>query len=338
MGADPPVLESLLLAARASSTVDAWARALRLLRNFVQISAADWRSLTESDLVRFLRFAVERGYAASTIHRLWGDLRSALQLFDLTLPSSRVLELSRQGLAASRAVPLPAPPAAAISTLLAAWQRMPSSSPVQRRDRALVLCALLLGARPSDLLAMGREPPFLVFSADGVRLRFFRDKGSRLAARATSRVLCLLDSDLIDVSATLRAALADVPRTQVVARVDASAVFAPFFVRLDVKGFGQRLDVDTVSRILSRFLASAGLAGPQARAREIRAYAASAAYELGAEERELCLHFRWQQVSTFLRHYYLRGVERRLEDPPSGPRDGSRVSLLFAAALRRHLG
>lgn len=336
--AAPSLVQPLLTQARSTRTVNAWARALRLLRQFIlqEEPPPRWRSLTEDDWTRFLRFCARR-LAPSTITRLWGDVRSALALFDAQLPSGRRLELLRQGLGAVVSAPRPAPSAVAVSRLLLAWRALPQDTPVCRRNRAILLLGILLGARPADILSVGRNDDFLAFDASSVRLRLFRDKGSRLGGRSTSRWLVLQDSPALPVAATLRAALADVPHSRVHPTVDPSAVFFPAFVRLDRARFGYPLEPPTVSRIFQRFLLGAGVDPAQSKARLLRAYAASAAYELGVALQEVCLHFRWEDPSTFLRHYYFRGVEEPLASPPPGPRDGSRVSLAFAAAMRRAL-
>lgn len=337
--AAPTLVQPLLAQARSARTADAWARALRLLGDFIADAEPrpDWRALSEHDWTRFIAFCASRPLAAGTITRLWGDLRCALALFDVPLPSGRRLDLLRQGLGAVTTVPRPAPRAVGVSRLLLAWRDLPADTPIRRRDRALILLALLLGARPVDLLAVGRSDDFLAFGQGNTRLRLFRDKGSRLGGRSVSRWLVLQDADVLPVSATIRACLEDVPRERVRPSVDPAVVFFPAFVRMDRPRFGRPLESTTVSRILRRFLVGAGLPPPQTRAQLIRSFAASSAYELGLDLRELCLHFRWEDPSTFLRHYFLRGVEQPLDALPRGPRDGSRVSAAFAAALRRAL-
>jgi hypothetical protein len=192
-----------------------------------------------------------------------------------------------------------------------------------------------LGLRPVDLLAIGRDPDFLVLDADTVRLRLVRDIGSLLSGQPASRWLVLCDHPLLQIRETILPIMQDVQRERVRPRIDPSGVFFPLFVRYDRESFGRPLEPATVSKILRRFLEGAGLSGERALAHRIRSYAASAAYELGIDLQELCLHFRWASSATFLRHYYLQGVETRLSPSPRGPRDGSRVSRAFALALQR---
>lgn len=337
--AAPSLLAGLLSRARSARTVDGWARALRLLHDFIVASAApvDFRHLSESDWLRFVDFCISRGLAASTVNRLWSDTNAALALLGFSVPSSRRLLLVRAGLSAVSAVPKPQPSSASFESLLLAWRGLPSDSRVRRRDRALILLTLLLGARPIDVTTLGRTDSFLSFFSAGLKLRLFRDKGSRLGGRTASRWLVLFDSEVLPVSRVLRDYIADVPLTRVHPFRDPSTVFFPLFVRLDRARFGYPLDPGTISKIISRFLVSAGISPANAQASRVRAFAASAAHELGVGLQEVCLHFRWESPATFLRHYFLRNSVAPLSTIPAGPRDGSRVSLVFSAALRRAL-
>ena len=283
----------------------------------------------------FLRDAAAAGLAATTMDRLLGDLRCALQLFGVRLPDGRRVELLRQGLAAFWPAPAPGVEVPAIASLLAGWRAMPSATALQRRDRAIVVLTIMLGLRPIDLLAIGRDQDFPVFDPTALRLRLRRDKGSLLSGRPASRWLVLCDHPSLPVKEAVRWMLDDIPRERVYPAIDPSGVFFPAFVCYDRAKYGKPLEPATISRILRRFLEGLGLQGERSKAHRIRSYAASAAYELGVDLQELCLHFRWVSSSTFLDHYYLRGVEVPLSPGPSGPRDGSRVSRAFAMALER---
>lgn len=329
---------SLLARARSERTAGAWARALRRFRVFcAEHPKVSWTNLGEDDLVLFLRDVAAAGLAATTIGRLMGDLSCALSLLGVVLPGGRRVELLRHGLAAFRPPPAPGVEVPAVADLLRGWSAMPKDTPLARRDRAIVLLAILLGLRPADVLAMGRDQDFLVLGPTAVRLRLLGDKGSLLSRRPASRWLVLCDSPLIPVRETIQLVLDDLPRERVYPRIDPPLIFFPLFVRYDREAFGKPLQAVTVSRILRRFLEGLGLEPDRAKASRLRSYAASAAYELGIDIQELCLHFRWASPGTFLQHYYRRGVETALVPGPSGPRDGSRVSLAFAMALERSL-
>lgn len=330
-----------LLRARSVATYDAWARALRAFLRFAASggSSCSGRPLRLSpELVAEFALSLRvMGRAAATAEATWGALLSALRFLGVTVDSSVATDLLRRGLRASRPAPAPRPAGVPVSRLLDAALRMPLSTPVQRRDRLLVLLALLLGARPVDLTRVVRDDPrYFLVDTSFLRLRLSRDKSSQLAAKAASRWLHLPSDAPFGLRGALAAVLRDAPRERVHA-LPASGlhVVAPLFVCLDGRRFGEPLSVDSVSFILRRFLAYSVPTALTLEARHIRAISASSAYELGVPLDEVCRHFRWQSAATFLDHYQRWNVETRLPSLPEGPQDGSRVGLAFAAALHR---
>lgn len=322
---------------RSVATLNAWARALRHFQAFCQHSGEPCVPPSPTTQIRFVDYLCRsRSLAVTTADRIWGDLGQAIRLLHGDLSSSFTTSLVRKGLRMARSLPAAPPPGLPISRLLRACLAMPRHSKVQRRDFALVLLALLLGARSADLVRVGRDDSRLLQLEESVvRLRLVRDKGSALSGRSVSRFLILPRLPDLDVGPAISSILSDVPRQRVVAHQRSQVVWAPLFVRLDEDGFGRPLQVETVARILGRFLASVGVEGVQAHPRHIRSYAASSAYELGVPLDEVCLHFRWASEESFLRHYHRWDVEAPLRVLPPAPRDGSRVVLAFQAALRR---
>lgn len=333
-----------LLSARSMATYDAWARALRAFVRFAapRSDPAAGRPVRLSpELVAEFSLSLRAsGRAASTAEASWGALLSALRFLDVAVEGSTPTDLLRRGLRASRPAPAPRPAGVPVSKLLDSALRMPQLSPVQRRDRLLVLLALLLGARPVDLTRIIRDDPrYLLTDGDMIRLRFSRDKSSQLAARAASRWIHIPAGEPFGVRDALTAVLRDAPRERVHAlSTPDHHIVAPLFVCLDGRRFGEPLRVDSVSEVLRRFLACAVPATLILQARQIRAISASSAYELGLPLDEVCRHFRWRSGETFLEHYQRWNVESRLDTIPEGPQDGSRVGLVFAAALHRFRG
>lgn len=118
--------------------------------------------------------------------------------------------------------------------LLRAWCELPVGTPLQERDRAVVLFALLLGARPGVVLKIGRDPDFL--KLDG-STRFAsassKTRGLGWAGLLASRWLVLRNTSHLPVVDTVREVVDDVQRERVRPFVDPAAVFFPLFGALD---------------------------------------------------------------------------------------------------------
>jgi hypothetical protein len=222
-----------------------------------------------------------------------------------------------------------------VAALIARWKAMTSETPLDRRNRAMVLCAILLGTRPRDLTCMVRsDDEFLHVSETGdVRIRLVADKGSRLVGVAASSFLFVPHVEEFSLAEALSDMMDDVPDHEV-QPVDGRL---PLFVTLAGLRRGAVLSVDTVSNVLAAFLESEGLTGRAAEARQLRAYVASSAYELGVDPQVLCDHFRWKSVDTFRQHYRRYAVEGQLDDTMTMGRHGSSVVYAFALAYRQYM-
>ena len=284
--------------------------------------------------LRFNAWLAE-GRSPATVGKVLGALRSAWAIVGDASDERGVLDLLRTGMRVSAPVVRAPPDGVRIAELLRAWLRLPVGSAVERRDRAMVLCAIFLGARPRDLTCLMRDDPELlrISSSGEVRLRFASDKGSRLSGAAASGFIFVPFVARFPLGDVLRQVLDDVSSREVVR----SEAGAPLFVCLDGRRRGRPLTVDTVSNVLSRFLAFAGLAGDAAHARQIRAYAASSAYELGVDAHDICDHFRWRDVTTFRQHYRRHSLEVPLDALPRGLRRGSLVVHAFDLAFGRDI-
>lgn len=342
LGNLPPDSVPLLQQGRARGTVDSWARAMRYFVEFRRHNDMEALPPSSSDAVAFgLYLLNRRSLAPATAHRLWGALEQACRLLGWEVTSSLASSLARQGLRAMVAIPRAPPPGVPVSQLLQAWSRLPRTSLVEQRDAAIVLTTILLGARPIDITLLGRDDPRVLQIDDyTVRIRFANDKSRKLSKRF-SRWLFVPRVPAFDLGDVLLSWLRHIPRNRVVVSPTSMSPIAPLFVRVDEAGFGRGLSVDTVSNILMRFLSSVGLVGVRGQARQIRAYSAASAFELGVPLDEILLHFRWKDARTFLDHYHRWMVEPVLDPIPpevaGAPRDGSRVALAFAAALQRRL-
>jgi integrase len=334
-----PASAGLWSRARTRRTWDAWALALRRFHEYAAARARPRVAPSDVELSFFLQWLLASArLAPSTAHRVLADLRSALALFGVTTPLSQVSLLASQGLRRLRPLPALPPPSTPVSRLLAFWLRLSTQSAVDRRDRALVLAALLLGARPSDLTRLARDDVrVLHVDRHVVRVVVPGDKGSALRGGVASLPLFLPRWAPFDFGACVEQVLRDAPLRRFVPAAR-RRVPRPLFVRLDSDGFGLPLAPTSVSRVLVRFLLAAGLSPAQARARFIRAYAASSAYELGVPISEVCRHFRWRHASTFADHYHRGDVERPLSLLPTGSLDGRRVVLAFFSAFVRDCG
>jgi hypothetical protein len=338
-----------LEASRSRATLARWARAFSRFISFAVDAGfvpADWpawlRGRPSMPAGVFSAFAVElkrRGLAAATVDKEWGALTASLRLLGASTPESALDEVFRQGVRAGRAPPSEAIPALPVSRLLNAVLRLPSRSLVERRDRLLVALAVAFGARPVDLTRIARADSRFAIAEDGVlRLRFLRDKSSQLSGSIVSRWLHFASAPEFPIVDWWREVVNDVSRPRIRAvPAPGGVLFHPLFVCLDVRKFGEPLDVATISNVLRRFLLTVGASPKQAHARMIRSFSASSAYELGVPIDEVCRHFRWKDPGTFLGHYHRWDAERPISIP-EGPRDGSRVSLAFVMALRRLQG
>jgi hypothetical protein len=338
-----------LEASRSRATVARWARAFARFVSFA-VSAGlvprDWCAWLQGrpsvPAGVFSAFALDlkrRGLAAATIDKEWGALGAALRLLGVSTPLSTLDEIFRQGVRAGRAPPSEAVPGLPVSRLMLAVLRLPSRSPLERRDRLLVAMAIAFGARPVDLTRVARSDSRFATAEHGVlRLRFLRDKSSQLSGSVVSRWLHFFSTPEFPIVDWWHEVVSDVQRTRIRAvPAPGGVLFHPLFVCLDSHKFGEPLDVDTISHILRRFLAPLGVSPRQAQARMIRSFSASSAYELGVPVDEVCRHFRWKDPGTFLSHYHRWDVELPISIP-EGPRDGSRVSLAFGLALHRLQG
>lgn len=284
--------------------------------------------------IPFLAYLAD-GRSPATVGKIAAALRSAWAVVDGEGGEQVVLDLLRAGMRVMHPPTRAPPDGVEIARLLLAWEALPAGSALERRDRAIVLCALLLGARPRDLTCLVRgDSDLLRISEEGeVRLRFVADKGSRLSGSAASAFIFVPFVGRFPLGATIRAALADIDEGEVAV----TPVGRPLFVSLDGDRRGRALSVDTVSNVLSRFLERAGLVAEGAQARQVRAYVASSAYELGVDAQDICDHFRWRNVDTFRRHYRRHSLELPLEQLPRGQRRGFLVVRAFELALLRHL-
>jgi hypothetical protein len=318
--------------ARSVRTLDEWARALRYFGEFSRTRGVFQRLASPGVELALLDW-LSAGRSTSTVSKIVGALRSALALLDEEEGEAVVLDLLRAGMRAGAPAAAPPPDGVPVATLLEHWRTMPVSSARERRDRAVVLAALLLGTRPRDLTCLRRgDPGLLRIGADGdVRLRFVADKGSRLVNAAASGFVFVPHVDDFPLGKVLQQVLSDVPEADVAA-VDGGL---PLFVSMDGTRRGQPLSVDTVSNILCRFLVSVGLRDDAAQARQVRAYVASSAYELGVDIQDICDHFRWSDAATFRRHYRRHGLEIPLPSLPRGGRRGFQVVRAFELALGR---
>jgi hypothetical protein len=318
--------------ARGQRTWDEWAAALRRFHEFSQEQGSTPDPDAPGVELQFVAWLAGTRTPA-TASKIAGSLRAAWAVLR-TSPEERVLEdLVRRGMRAAMPAVRSAPEGVPIARLLKGWTLMPIGTPLARRDKAMVLCALLMGTRPRDLTCMVRGNDEFLHLADSgaARVRFRADKGSRLTGVAASAVVLIPHVEEFPIAEILQDVMQDIAETEL-QRVDGQY---PLFVTLSGSRRGTQLSVDTVSNVLGRFLETVGLSGRAAEARQIRAYVASSAYELGVDPQDLCDHFRWRSVDTFRQHYRRHAVERQLVGQPLSGRHGSSVVHAFALAFRQ---
>ena len=318
--------------ARGPRTWDEWSAALRRFSEFCTETGAtrdpdDPR--VELDFMAWL--AVSR--TPATASKVTGSLRAVWAVWRASRTDKVVTDLVRRGMRASMPATRAPPGGVPVAVLLEKWKSMDTSTPSERRDRAMVLCALLMGTRPRDLTCLVRgDDDFLHISDSGdVRLRFVADKGSRLGGVAASSYVFVPNVSEFSLAEALSDVTDDIHEGEI-HEVDGKL---PLFVVLSGTRRGFPLNVDTVSNVLARFLESVGLSDRAAQARQIRAYVASSAYELGVDPQALCDHFRWKSVDTFRQHYRRYAVETQIGDQLLSGRHGASVVHAFAVAYRQ---
>ena len=222
-----------------------------------------------------------------------------------------------------------------VSRLLLTWMSLPRQTRLQRRDRCMLLLAILLAARPIDLLRLSQDKTSVIaISETVVQLRFIGDKGSQLRGAVASRVISIPRDPLIDLGQVLGDYMAEIGDIDI--SISPLTHKVPLFFCMDAKRLGSPMKVETVSKVLTKFLRRSG-APKGVSARHMRAFVASSAYELGASVQAVCLHCRWESPTTFFRFYLKTDSERRLKVLPVGGRDGSIVPMVMYAVLRRLL-
>ena len=88
--------------------------------------------------------------------------------------------------------------------LLVTWRLLPARTSLQRRDRCLLLLAILLATRPVDILRLTQDKTSVISISDTVvLLRFIGDKGSQLRGAVASRVIAVPRDPVIDLGQVL---------------------------------------------------------------------------------------------------------------------------------------
>lgn len=320
-----------LTRARGQRTWDEWSAALRRFSEFAQEGGTALEPDGPGVELRFMAWLAESRTPA-TASKVAGSLRAVWAVLRSSQGDKVVEDLVRRGMRAAMPATRAAPEGVPVARLLQVWKLMPSVTSLDRRNRAIVLCALLLGTRPRDLTCMVRgDDEFLHISEAGdVRIRFLADKGSRLTGVSASSFVFVPNVEEFTLATTLQETMQDISEHEL-QMVDGRL---PLFVSLTGTRRGVPLSVDTVSNVLVAFLESVGLTGRAAEARQVRAYVASSAYELGVDPQVLCDHFRWRSVETFRQHYRRYAVETQLGGQLLSGRHRSSVIHAFAVAYR----
>ena len=323
--------------ARTRDTFDSWARSLRAFSEFSGLDADGY--LSDAKLSSFaVHLKVERKLAYSTVNRYLGDLIRLWSLMGGEPPSpAGTTSLMRSGLRRLAPVPRVVLRTLTSSRLIQTWLALPSNSLLYRRNRCLLLIAILLAARPVDILSLSRDKLSIVSITDDiVSLRFVGDKGSLLRGSTSSRVITVPRDSVIDLGHVLNEYLLETAQFDVVPspRLKGSR---PLFFCLDKKRIGLPLKVESVSRLMTSFLQRAGAAADVS-ARHLRSIVASSAFELGASVQSICLHCRWESSTVFFNFYLRSCLEKRLEHLPATGGDGSTVPRVLFAAFHRDFG
>ena len=318
-------------------TIDSWARALRAFSDF--LGPKGFSFPTDSKLSAFAVYLrMKRILAYSTVNRYVGDLIRIWSLVGGDPPSSvGTASLMRSGLSRLAPVPKVVLRTLTASRLVQTWRELPSGSLMQRRNRCLLLLAVLLAARPVNVLSLSRDKLSIVsVSDDMVSLRFVGDKGSLLRGSTASRIITVPRDPVIDLGHVLNEYILETAQFDIVPlpRLRGSR---PLFFCLDKKRVGLPLKVETISRLMTGFLRKAG-AEPDVSARHLRSIVASSAFELGASVQAICLHCRWESSTVFFNFYLRSCLENRLEQLPSSGGDGSTVPRVLIAAFHRDFG
>ena len=316
---------------RSALTFNAWARALRVFasaRGHVRGPVSD---LNDRVMSNFTMFLIHRKkLASSTVNRYIGDLRKVRDVV-FNENSSGLMELVRSALARSGAIPNRFRVSVPVSTLLHTVEHMPTGTITQRRDRVMAFCAVIMAARPADITSMARgNTGLLSITKNSVRVRFVQDKGSRLSGRPVSPVIVVPRHQRLDFGRELQGyldAISNVPYYP----TRPLAGNSPLFPCLDDASQGKPLERQTVSKILKRFLESAG-APEEMRARDIRASVSSSAIELDCRREDVCRHCRWKNIETFEQFYYRTDTETPILQQLRS-RDGSGVPMACLDAL-----
>ena len=220
-----------------------------------------------------------------------------------------------------------------VARLLRTVELMPQGSGVQRRDRLLCFCVVILAARPVDVTSLARgSDSVLRISPGGALLRLVADKGSQLSHAAASSVISIPHHSRMSFGDALSAYLGDIsgiPRYP----LQRLRGLSPLFPCLTGVERGKPLRVQTVSHILRRFLVAAR-APAAMRPKDIRSSVSSSAYELGCRVEDVCRHCRWHSVQTFMDYYYRTDLEQPLR-LSMGSRDGAGVPMACFEALVR---
>jgi site-specific recombinase XerD len=169
-------------------------------------------------------------------------------------------------------------------------------SPEGERDRALLLLGFAGAYRASELV--GLDVSDLEFCGSRLLVHLRRSKEDQLGHGATTELTTANNPALCPVGA-MRNWLKRVGRSSGVV-----------FYNIDGRHAGQRIGERTVTRIVQRAAARAGLVGEYS-AHSLRAGFATSAFAAGASDRAIQLHGRWKDRRSLDRYIHVRAVPQQ---------------------------